>query len=1177
MFDALVEQSATPSRLKVLVVDGRATRLAAFKTAMNGCAEFFAAPGPLEAFYWADKLQTVDCLILHDPAAISAKPCDFIRSLQEILKNTDRMIKIVIVEPGEAAELQNSILISPSDLVLEGPVEIEFLCREVRKRLARLATEKRAVLRVPIPEEDPIRVEIEGGEPAVLRDLSETGMFLKTAAGLDVGTSRPFVLHISDGEHWKVEGIVVRTGESEGGIGIAFRPADEDARRKIFARLAETVSPKDLAELKFRYPELHTSEMVAFPSPDKIRELLGEALRARTEITALPAHVRTPATLVLEEIDPERICVLSGKELNLRFKTGDPVFMSFQFGYATYNFETTIRRLGENGESLECFFPRILFYSEKRSLKRESPQNGLRLELVLPPPFSAGISGPIVDLSDTGASFIASSGDVALLPGTPVGAIRIFDDGRLVREERGEVRHVVRIGDNGSSGFRYGLQFGIGRLSIQAVHPHRRSTDATAGPGKTAEPNLPAALQDLSHRPPAVIRLENSRGEEIVGLLNSSYPLDGKPVPVVLVPPAFGKTKETLFSLALTLIENFRRAGQPIAVFRYDGIRCKGESHKDPEASEPPLEMVNASLSQGAEDLRTVLDWLELNPTIKGGPVILTTFSLSALEARIALRDETLRRRVHYWIACMGTLEFRDLMNRVNCGLDLLEQHQLGIDLGIIPILGNLVKMKHYAADVISSGVATLDQAREDMRHINLPITWIYGKHDNWVKAEFVRDVMSIKAEAPREVISVPLGHNARTSEEALRLFGTVTSLVHRFLHGTMIDPLPPEKKNLEFMRRAEKDRLPGRSLKNKHTYWTHYLVGEKDLLGFDTMALSDDYRRLMEDQRKALDLRPEDRFLDLGGGTGNFLEHILQNGGLLPDRIVLADLIPEALLRAYRKLTARDPSLKESGRLAVLGLDVELNRFIPVRRFLAGEIGRFEDLAEQIENLPLQSALRIDESYSPRLHRILRGGEITPETERFLKGKFELSEYRVVRDFNQAARYAERLAPGHPTFRKLAFPGDLEAAPYLPFKAGHFNKVLMSLVLSYIFNPVETLREVRRLIARGGCLVLSSMRPDTDASGLFTRLLEKIEAGPEEELPVPGPKARLLASMRSFLNDAQALVDLEEAGTFDFFDPEKLEYLLGESGWDSVQTIPSFGNPPQGYVVVAKPRESHD
>ncbi len=134
-----------------------------------------------------------------------------------------------------------------------------------------------------------------------------------------------------------------------------------------------------------------------------------------------------------------------------------------------------------------------------------------------------------------------------------------------------------------------------------------------------------------------------------------------------------------------------------------------------------------------------------------------------------------------------------------------------------------------------------------------------------------------------------------------------------------------------------------------------------------------------------------------------------------------------------------------------------------------------------------------------------------------------------------------------------------------------------MSLVLSYVFDPAETLREVRRIIRPGGRLVLSSMRPDTDASGPFTRLLEKIETMPEEALPRDWPKARLLDSMRSFLNDAQALSDLEEAGTFDFFDPDRLDGLLEESGWKRIRMTPSFGDPPQGYVVLAKARETNE
>ena len=210
-----------------------------------------------------------------------------------------------------------------------------------------------------------------------------------------------------------------------------------------------------------------------------------------------------------------------------------------------------------------------------------------------------------------------------------------------------------------------------------------------------------------------------------------------------------------------------------------------------------------------------------------------------------------------------------------------------------------------------ANGVGTLEQAREDMRHIDLPVTWIYGQYDQWIKSEFIRDVMSVEADAPREVIAVPIGHNARTSREALRMFGTITSLIHRFLHGTMLQPVLPSRKDLEVMRRAEKDRLPPRDLKNRKSYWHHYLVGEGNLLGFDIMAMADEYQQLMGDQLRALDLRPGDRLLDLGGGTGNFVEHLLRSGGELPAHITIADLVPDAMKQARQKLL----SLLAAGR----------------------------------------------------------------------------------------------------------------------------------------------------------------------------------------------------------------------------------------------------------------------
>ena len=904
-----------------------------------------------------------------------------------------------------------------------------------------------------------------------------------------------------------------------------------------------------------------------------------QAMKPDFEIVVIHTQTKLPEIIGLSDLNPPLFCTLSGEDLHLKFMTSDLIFVSFQIGYATYNFESMVSKISSDGKSLICIYPKVMFYSEKRAVVRIHPHCDLFLEISLPSPFQGEVKGKIIDISREGVGFVTKSQNPTLLVGTPLDTLKIWRDDSLLWEEKGEVRNVTSLDQDGSIYLRYGIQFGIGRMSIQStqapsVLDGRPSATFSLGPNGR---NLQPGLNQPPDHTPQVIRLENSKGEEIVGLINTSMPLQGEPTPVILIPPAFGKTKESLFGLALTIVNNFQDQGKPIAVIRFDGIRRKGESFKDPEASEPPFEMVNATLSQGAEDIKAVLDWLEHNSQIKATSVILATFSLSALEARIAMRDEIYQKKINYWISCVGTLEFRNLMNRVNCGLDLLEQYQIGIDLGIIPILGNLINMVPYASDVVANEVATLDQARKDMLHLDLPITWIYGEYDNWVLPEFVRDVMSVKVNALREAISVPIGHTARTSKEALNMFGLIFSLAHRFLYNEMLPARIPTKADMEFMRRAEKDRLPPRKLKNRKKYWQRYLVGEENLLGFDVMALSDDYLQLMEDQIKALQLKPKDRLLDLGGGTGNVTEHLMKSERPLPQHITIADLIREALIQASLKLIPRFDVLQEPGRFFLLCLDAELNRFLPVQSFLNGEIGNFVEMADKIESLDLESAHRIQVAYSPRLHRILRGDTITPEMEHWMKSCFELPEHKIILDFNQAAQYVRGLLTSKPEFRKLVFSGDLDTTLHLPFKPGFYNKIIMSLVLSYLFNPLETLKELRRIIQPGGWLVLSSMRPDTDASGLFMRILTKIESMPEEALPPNWPKPRLLDSLRSFLNDAQALVDLEEAGTFDFFDPEKLSGLLEESGWNQIRSIPTFGNPPQGYIVIATPREDYD
>ncbi|MCK7489895.1 MAG: hypothetical protein MZU79_06445 [Anaerotruncus sp.] len=156
-------------------------------------------------------------------------------------------------------------------------------------------------------------------------------------------------------------------------------------------------------------------------------------------------------------------------------------------------------------------------------------------------------------------SFVAEEGAPALLKGTPL---------ETVCHPR---RRQASLGGDGRGPPRHPRR-GRGRPGIEVRRPvrhqpdehpvrprprpglrpaRRRSARQGRGPGRAG----PAGrFRRTSLMTPHVIRLENRLGEEIVGLLNTALPLDDRPVPVVIIPPAFGKTKEVLFGLALTLV-----------------------------------------------------------------------------------------------------------------------------------------------------------------------------------------------------------------------------------------------------------------------------------------------------------------------------------------------------------------------------------------------------------------------------------------------------------------------------------------------------------------------------------------------------------------------------------------------------------------------------------------------
>jgi hypothetical protein len=184
---------------------------------------------------------------------------------------------------------------------------------------------------------------------------------------------------------------------------------------------------------------------------------------------ALLAHGSARATLSLKRLENRELCVFHGQELDVKFKTADPIFLSFQLGYATYNFETTVRRLAPDGVAMECFYPRVIFYSEKRAVPREMPRPGLILEITLPAPYETKIQGPVGDLSENGASVLLEDSPLAFLKGTPLESIRILDGDRVLREGRGEIRYATAAEGEAEKAMKVGIQFGIGRMSIESI------------------------------------------------------------------------------------------------------------------------------------------------------------------------------------------------------------------------------------------------------------------------------------------------------------------------------------------------------------------------------------------------------------------------------------------------------------------------------------------------------------------------------------------------------------------------------------------------------------------------------------------------------------------------------------------------------------------------------------
>jgi ubiquinone/menaquinone biosynthesis C-methylase UbiE/dienelactone hydrolase len=1027
-------------------------------------------------------------------------------------------------------------------------------------------------------------------EPAVvapagidLRDISPGGALLIAPPGWTVGGRYQLEVRLTSGAPvQRVVGEITRAEPAPlGRQVVAVRFAEPTARFQSLVRatILEHMTYRDLRKLLRRFRE-ESSGSTPIVEADRIEELLRNLYEHQRPCVITAAPRGHPWRSALSRVDAAaRLIGIRRSGGSRRIHPGDGINVFVHGSDESYLFELRVFQVGES--EISCTWPEVVYYSEKRSHRRRAvpPEARALIEIDAPSPWGTR-TWPLHDLSNGGISFVAPASGAVLLPGTPLRRLRLRVGERTIAEHAGEIRHVAPLADGT-------VLVGVGLVEApRAKNAEKRQQQESVAPAALGIARPPAARPPMS--PPAArrVRFLNSRNELVSALLDTSVVGDARfSAPVVIVAPSFGRSKESFSTLAHWLCDRFARLGQPVAVLRFDFTHSKGESYI-PEANRAAArECLDFTLSSALEDLRAAIRFVHQTPLFDPTRVVIVGYSMSA---PLALRAAVADPRVSHVVSVMGAPSFQDSARNVTGGLDYVAGHLKGERHGIVNMLGYLVDMDELCRDAVANELATARDTQRDMAALppSVQLSWLVGEHDGWVDRRVLDHVLAARRRGPRpDVVVLPTGHVPTMSDEAAAVAEETTRLVWRTVHGGEIPPGPgPNPEALERVARDEWAKAPRAAVTDQRACWADYLLGKGNgELGFDILEWVSAYRDFMAVQVRALEARPGQVVLDAGGGTGNFLATLLESGLPLPARVEVADLVPEALERARLKTRA---AVERAG-LAVdfRVMSVEVSRLRPVERFVRGEAHGPEWLRGRVEGLDDGTLDRILELYGPAMHAALRGDGLDDQ----LAHVFSELERAVVEELGRAARLvrgklreddlracgaAGSLVSGSPPartsqlrFDHLVF-GDAGVDERLAFGSESYDRIIASLLLPYIANPDETVREFHRALRPGGRLVVSSNRPNTDMSEIFTKLVEDVGRG--RVPPPPGmDRGRFLDELRAYTSSAAFLLRLADEQTFRFFAPDHLRQMLEQAGFCAVEVRPSFGDPPQAHVAV--------
>ncbi|MFT7582666.1 MAG: hypothetical protein ACI9MR_004348, partial [Myxococcota bacterium] len=451
------------------------------------------------------------------------------------------------------------------------------------------------------------------------RDISLHGLFIVTEDPFPIGAVIPLSLELKAGKPELVVRAEVMRRTPEG-MGLSFLDMPSDEQKRLRRYVAEITSVEGTRRTVGSLHDLEKRTTEPIASPARISRLLERTRVEKTEITLIPVDrlVRDHAVLTTH----------AGGELQLTSRdrsllsTGDDVFGLVILDFVSYSFTAQVIRA--DGSDIRLTTPSAIVYSERRTRTRARAVDGTCIRWPMPWAERGFIEFAVHESSPGGLSFRAEAKDCQLAPGMPLhGAVLVVAD-REVPLTSAEIRHITRVEDPNDPWLRIGVSYGSERakpaVDNVAVSEQRKPrgfmsrVKQVTGKIKTgvayAIHSGRRKLQrpDSGSAPFRTVRFRRDDNLEIVGLLNRSFNDDERlKCPLVIVAPAYAGRKEQMSFLAMTVVENFRRAHRDVAVLRIDGTNNLGQSGKDPGCRGPGEHTLHYTVSGGAEDLRATL------------------------------------------------------------------------------------------------------------------------------------------------------------------------------------------------------------------------------------------------------------------------------------------------------------------------------------------------------------------------------------------------------------------------------------------------------------------------------------------------------------------------------------------------------------------------------------------